>query len=390
MTKAALWIPVLLGGVGLSAACGGDDDPAAGSNDDAGVSGSSSSSASSSSSGGGSSSSSSGSSSGAGTTSSSGSTSSSSGESPECTQAGQCPDSANACEEARCTNGACGFGPRIDGTACDDADACTSTDSCQAGTCAGIAVVCVAQDSCHEVGTCTALTGVCTTPSKANGEACGDDSACSNGVCTPRTVTLARQDFEVAPANPVWTFTGPVLYESGTSAAVNAAPAASPLGIGASRAWGTTANSGGLQLEFASVAVPPGFSSVVVRYRLAAMNLISSVGGPDNLDYVLTSLSVDGGAFYSRVRVRGAVNDNSFWPYAATGVARVSYQPEEEQLFQPFTTGLQDELGYSTVEIELPGTITSVALQITARSSSSTDTWLVDDVEVIGRNTIAD
>ena len=66
------------------------------------------------------------------------------------------------------------------------------------------------------------------------------------------------------------------------------------------------------------------------------MNLENSVGGPDNLDYVLVEISINGGAFYPRLRVRGAANDNSFWPYTASGIAEVSYLPAVEALFQLF------------------------------------------------------
>lgn len=199
--------------------------------------------------------------------------------------------------------------------------------------------------------------------------------------------TLAFQDFEIIPAAPMWTFTGPVIYNANGFSAVNAAPPNSPIGIGGSRAWETTTNSGGLQLEFANVVIPAGYDSVRIRFNLAAMNLNGASGGPDDLDWVLSAVSTDGGAtFYDRLRIRGAVNNNSFWPYSATGVAKVYYQPQTEALFQPVTTGLQTSLGYSTCEIVFPGSVTQVMFRLTARSSSSSDTWLVDNVVITGEN----
>jgi RHS repeat-associated protein len=51
------------------------------------------------------------------------------------------------------------------GTPCDDLNACTRTDTCQAGTCTGSnAVQCAAQDTCHLAGTCIPKTGSCTNP----------------------------------------------------------------------------------------------------------------------------------------------------------------------------------------------------------------------------------
>jgi hypothetical protein len=199
--------------------------------------------------------------------------------------------------------------------------------------------------------------------------------------------TLAFQDFEITPATPTWTFTGPVIYNANGFSNVNAAPPNSPIGIGGSRAWETTTNSGGLQLDFANVIIPAGYDSVRIRFNLAAMNLNGTSGGPDNLDFVLGAVSTDGGfTFYNRLRIRGATTDNCFWPYSATGVAKVYYQPQTEALFQPVTSGLQTTLGYSTCEIVFPGSVTQVQFRLTARSSSSSDTWLIDNVVITGEN----
>jgi len=198
--------------------------------------------------------------------------------------------------------------------------------------------------------------------------------------------TLAIQDFEVVPASPTWNFTGPVVYNFGFSAA-GAAPANSPIGIGGSRAWETTTNSGGLILDFDNITVPAGYDSIRVHFNLAAMNLLGSAGGPDNLDYVLVAYSLDNGVGYTnRLRIRGATSDNSFWAYDATGVAQVNYLPAIETVFQPSTTGLQTTFGYSNCEIVFPGSVTQIKLRITARSSSSTDTWLVDNLLITGVN----
>jgi hypothetical protein len=198
--------------------------------------------------------------------------------------------------------------------------------------------------------------------------------------------TLAFQDFEIAPQAPVWTFTGPVIYNSGVTGP-NAAPPNSPIGIGGSRAWETTTNSGGLVLDFANTVIPVGYDSLRVRFNLAAMNLVGTTGGPDNLDYVLVAYSTDGGTtFNNRIRVRGAVNNNSFWAYSATAIANAYYQPSTEALFQPTTTGLQTTFGYSTVEIVFPGSVSQIALRITGRSSSSSDTWLIDNLVLTGEN----
>jgi hypothetical protein len=53
----------------------------------------------------------------------------------------------------------------LNGTACDDGNACTQTDTCQAGVCTGgNPVTCTALDQCHTAGTCNPTTGICSNP----------------------------------------------------------------------------------------------------------------------------------------------------------------------------------------------------------------------------------
>ncbi len=79
-----------------------------------------------------------------------------------------------------------GCSGQVNGTACNDGNACTLTDTCQNGTCVGSSpVVCTALDQCHVAGTCDPGTGVCSNPTKPDGTACDDGNACTTGeVCT--------------------------------------------------------------------------------------------------------------------------------------------------------------------------------------------------------------
>jgi hypothetical protein len=76
----------------------------------------------------------------------------------------------NQCHEAGVCDpatGACSNPTKPDGAACDDATACTGPDVCRSGVCTGAnPVVCVAQDECHERGTCAFQTGECSNPPK--------------------------------------------------------------------------------------------------------------------------------------------------------------------------------------------------------------------------------
>jgi len=101
---------------------------------------------------------------------------------PLCTASDQCHD-AGVCDPA---SQACTNPNKADGTACNDGNACTQTDTCQAGVCVGSnPVVCTALDQCHVAGTCDPATGSCSNPNAADGTACDDGNACTEGdVCT--------------------------------------------------------------------------------------------------------------------------------------------------------------------------------------------------------------
>ncbi len=114
------------------------------------------------------------------------------GASDQCHEAGQCNPSTGVCSNPLKANGA----------SCNDGNACTKTDSCQSGVCAGSnAVVCAVSDQCHTAGTCNPSTGACTDPAKPNGSACSDGTLCTQtdtcqgGTCVGASpVTCAASD----------------------------------------------------------------------------------------------------------------------------------------------------------------------------------------------------
>ncbi|MCP3105122.1 hypothetical protein LZ198_40270 [Myxococcus sp. K15C18031901] len=96
-----------------------------------------------------------------------------------------CRASAGACDAAETCDGfstECPVdAPAVDGTACSDGNACTRTDTCQAGVCRGGDVLqCPAGDGCRTASTCQPWTGRCSTPLKlADGLPCDDGDACT-------------------------------------------------------------------------------------------------------------------------------------------------------------------------------------------------------------------
>lgn len=105
-----------------------------------------------------------------------------------------CEDTGPCREEAVCEpdTGVCISQDLPDGTGCDDMDACTQIDECQAGECAGTdPIQCPAGLICQGSGVCNPETGTCAFPnlpdatSCSDGDPCNGDETCQSGVCVP-------------------------------------------------------------------------------------------------------------------------------------------------------------------------------------------------------------
>jgi len=99
----------------------------------------------------------------------------------QCKVAGVCNPATGVCSNPNAPNGA----------TCNDGNACTQTDACQNGTCLGAnPVICVPLDQCHIAGVCSVGSGVCSNPNAPNGTVCNDANACTQtdtcqtGTCT--------------------------------------------------------------------------------------------------------------------------------------------------------------------------------------------------------------
>ncbi|MHB8873293.1 MAG: Kelch repeat-containing protein [Myxococcaceae bacterium] len=138
--------------------------------------------------------------------------------------AGVCTGTATVCAPAsqchvagtcNASTGLCSSPLKTDGSSCDDGNACTRTDTCQVGVCqGGNTVACTPMDSCHDVGVCDVATGSCSTPAKANGSGCDDQNACT---------TTDRCTSGVCQGTPVVCFVGGECYEPGSCTASSGA-----------------------------------------------------------------------------------------------------------------------------------------------------------------------
>ncbi|MBZ5640777.1 MAG: FG-GAP-like repeat-containing protein, partial [Acidobacteriia bacterium] len=93
-----------------------------------------------------------------------------------CTALDQCHE-VGVCDTG---TGICSNPDKPNDSACNDGNACTQTDTCQTGVCIGSnPVSCTPLDQCHEAGVCDTGTGICTNPARANGWPCSDANACT-------------------------------------------------------------------------------------------------------------------------------------------------------------------------------------------------------------------
>lgn len=104
----------------------------------------------------------------------------------ECTIDDDCDDG-DVCTDDTCNAGTCES--IANGAICEDGDACTVDDTCDAGVCAGSPLDCSdLSDDCN-TGECDAATGTCEQVASNEGAACDDgddctvDDVCSGGLC---------------------------------------------------------------------------------------------------------------------------------------------------------------------------------------------------------------
>lgn len=122
-------------------------------------------------------------------------------------QAGACVGSAMDCSDfdSQCTTGRCEEGECVaesvpEGQTCDDGDACTLSDACQAGTCYGAPMDCSGLDDQCNLGACES--GSCVTQQRAAGYPCDDgdsctvSDSCNGGTCSGTALSCSSLDAE--------------------------------------------------------------------------------------------------------------------------------------------------------------------------------------------------
>lgn len=90
-----------------------------------------------------------------------------------------CEGLAGVCQIARCVDRVCEVTLAAEGADCDDGNRCSADDVCTDGACVGTPRTCDAVSDCHLPGSCDPETGACSTPTRLDGSGCDDGNACT-------------------------------------------------------------------------------------------------------------------------------------------------------------------------------------------------------------------
>lgn len=127
-----------------------------------------------------------------------------------------------------------------------------------------------------------------------------------------------------------------------------------------------------------------------LKFKLASYTFTgpaAATRGLDVADIVEVQVSTDGGTTYvSELRITG--NNNAIWPFTASGsilhTANGSFTNTAAPVGDVYTSPAGSTItGYSTVTLNLPLSISQVAIDIFCRVNSVGEEWWVDNIELI-------
>jgi hypothetical protein len=191
--------------------------------------------------------------------------------------------------------------------------------------------------------------------------------------------TLASESFE----NSLSLFSqtaGTGSFYSGNSASGDR-PAFSPFAVAGTYAFGKTTGT----VTITSSAINTlGYTDVQLKFRAAAFSIGSTGDGIDVGDPLTVEISPDGGLnYYSTLQVVG--NTNSYWQYAATGLASTAYDGNNSPVIkQTGGSGNRTDDGYSTIMISDLPAVTNLKIRITLSNDGTKEHWIIDDLAVTG------
>jgi hypothetical protein len=156
---------------------------------------------------------------------------------------------------------------------------------------------------------------------------------------------------------------------------------------------GQGSGTSGIEQDWYSLPNVTGLNSTrqyQLKFRLASYTFSApsaATRGVDAADYVSVQVSTNGGVSYvTELRITG--NSNAQWAYSATGV--INHTANGVFTNSAFPTGdvYQAPAGISTtaptfITLDLPTSITQVAVDIYCRVNSAGEEWWIDNIELV-------
>ncbi|TAK95573.1 MAG: hypothetical protein EPO07_15335 [Verrucomicrobia bacterium] len=185
--------------------------------------------------------------------------------------------------------------------------------------------------------------------------------------------TIVSQSFE--NLGDTWNFTSAGGAASSIAGAGDAPP--NQRILSGARSWQVTNTTSTLTFDAVDVSA---FSSVSVTVRVSSISL-SAANGAEANDQIKVFVATNGGAFSATADITLSGNSNSRWGYWATNTA-ITNVGGVLSIASPVSELSTNN--YSTLVVNVPPGVTSVALKITAVNNAANELWCLDDVVLAG------
>lgn len=153
--------------------------------------------------------------------------------------------------------------------------------------------------------------------------------------------------------------------------------------------YGLGAGTSAYELDWYSLPNQTGLNTAFnyqLKFRLGSYrftNTTATTRGVDIGDFIEVQISTNGGVTYtSEIRVTG--NNNAFWNYNTLGTITKTSNGVLTT-YSPAGGGDRSATGdgYSVITLNLPPSITQIAVDIYCRANSAGEEWWLDDIELI-------
>ena len=199
--------------------------------------------------------------------------------------------------------------------------------------------------------------------------------------------TIAQQDFEAAPATPVWLLSSTTnsVITGGNAFGATGDSGASPKFLGARSLQVNNSTSVNVFAPINTTA----FNDITLSVRLASLST-TAVEGSDANDKIVLAISTNGGTNWSdEFEIKG--NTNAKWNFTSgTGIANGFYDGDNiVSSISIANGGFVTADGISTLQISNLPKSPTLSLRITIINNNAQEIWAIDNVSLTGRKELS-